>query len=198
MTAWHRRVMVFVDGTNFVLRLSDYLGLNTADLDPHKPQPRLYELVKQIINHKHLRLTVESTRLVRSHWFGSYRGDSPEPMERAIWEQQFHPHLVKFAKNQREEKGVDVALAVELLSNAHARTIDLAWVFTQDEDLAAAVNEARRHGVQVWGAMFESQKVSWELRRSFDLVTGLEELLGQMAPGVKDTAGEWRQRLGIQ
>lgn len=84
--SWNRRMMVFVDGTNFILRLEDYAGVR---IDPHKPQPAIYELVKDIILAKHVRLTVEVTRLIRCFWFGSFRDTGPEPMEKELWKHHF-------------------------------------------------------------------------------------------------------------
>ena len=47
-----------------------------------------------------------------------------------------------------QEKGVDVRLAIDVISLAHQQTYDVALVFSQDQDLSEVADEIRKIAVQ--------------------------------------------------
>lgn len=56
---------------------------------------------------------------------------------------------LRMGKRKREQKGVDVLLAVEMLSDAHAQNFGLAFLLAGDADFVPVVDEVRRYGASV-------------------------------------------------
>ncbi len=65
-----------------------------------------------------------------------------------------------------EEKGIDVRMALDIISMAHRREYDVALVFSQDQDLSEAAQEIRAiarepaglFNERAWTAVLEEQK----------------------------------------
>ena len=70
---------------------------------------------------------------------------------------------------KREQKGVDVRLAVEMLSDAQAGHLDVALLLAGDADFVPLVDEVRRHGVNVVVIAVETSLAD-TLRRAADEV----------------------------
>ncbi|HJN92338.1 MAG TPA: NYN domain-containing protein [Dehalococcoidia bacterium] len=56
---------------------------------------------------------------------------------------------IRDGKAKRKQKGVDVRLAVEMLSDAQAGHLEVALLLAGDADFVPVVDEVRRHGVNV-------------------------------------------------
>jgi uncharacterized LabA/DUF88 family protein len=54
------------------------------------------------------------------------------------------PDGTKFIKTTPQEKGIDVRLAIDLVSMAHRNLYDIAVIYSQDQDLAEVVDAVRQ------------------------------------------------------
>ena len=73
------------------------------------------------------------------------------------------------------EKGIDIALAVDLLSLGYEKAYDIAVLVTGDGDFVRAVEVIKSRGLRVEVAMFESA-TNPELRRKADKFISLDSL----------------------
>ncbi|MDO5698707.1 MAG: NYN domain-containing protein [Dermatophilus congolensis] len=89
--------------------------------------------------------------LMRANWYDSGNGSGGQP-------DATQAHLgmmprVKLRLGRRsysgEQKGVDLRLGLDLVTQARNRAIDIAYLLSGDDDLTEAVEEAQDHGVQV-------------------------------------------------
>jgi hypothetical protein len=91
VTPNYRRVMIFIDGTNFIARLEETLGIA---LDAQRPPPSLFPFTKELLNH----LPLASGAIIhRRYWCGSYRSNDENESEMAqqLHASHFHPVLAK-------------------------------------------------------------------------------------------------------
>jgi uncharacterized LabA/DUF88 family protein len=181
--------MVFVDGTNVLAELGRHLDL---DIDPHKPPAEAIELVRAALSFLRASVLPAGTLVVRSYWFGSYTGSDEDRAGlfsllhgEDRFGTTFQPLLVHKGRRQDSEKGVDVSLAIEMLTNAFHRNFDLGILFSGDEDYARLVLETKRYGTMVGGAFFEKHGLSARLRSEFDAFYDLANLVE-----VSKSAGE--------
>ncbi len=65
------------------------------------------------------------------------------------------------------EKGVDVAIAVDMLSMAYANAIDVFYLVSADADFVPVVNEIKRLGKKIFNVTF-SRGASYHLRNTCD------------------------------
>lgn len=89
--------------------------------------------------------------LMRANWYDSGNSSGGQPDAHQV-------HLgmmprVKLRLGRRsysgEQKGVDLRLGLDLVTQARNRAIDIAYLLSGDDDLTEAVEEAQDHGVQV-------------------------------------------------
>ena len=140
VTPNYQRVMIFVDGTNFLARLEETIGIS---LDAQRPPASVFPFAKELFNH----LPLSSGAIIhRRYWCGSYRGSDPEEgaISNNLHACHFQPVLVKAVEGR--EKGVDMALAIHLLVNAFNRNYDVGWIIAGDADYIQLVTEAKRYG----------------------------------------------------
>lgn len=158
--------MVFVDGTNFLTRLSDRLSI---ELNPHKPPRAAIALASRLLNWR--------TDVLRSYWIGSYQGDPSYETELLGWIRQhgFQATLFRKPTRARAEKGVDMGLAVELLVNAFHRNFDIGVLVAGDEDYVRLAHEAKRYGgAALWGRFFDGEGMSPKLKLALDHFVDLD------------------------
>ena len=126
--------------------------------------------------------------LIRAYYYGSAL---PDADERARKQTAFHHSLayagfktVILPLRQRGgryvEKGVDVALAVDLITLAFDRVYERAILVSGDADYVRAIQEAERKGVRVEVAFFDPPLCSGELRRSAHSFTSLNQLVDRV------------------
>jgi len=87
-----------------------------------------------------------------------------------LWEIGFQPEVFKRLRNRDRAKGVDIALATDLLGNAHRDNYDAAVLLAGDGDYVPLVEEVKRLGKQVHVAFFDTEGLglSPELRLASD------------------------------
>ena len=89
--------------------------------------------------------------LMRANWYDSGNGSGGQP-DSTQTQLGLMPH-VKLRLGRRsysgEQKGVDLRLGLDLVTQARNRAIDIAYLLSGDDDLTEAVGEAQDHGVQV-------------------------------------------------
>src|SRR5262245_38579019 len=104
VTPDYKRVMIFVDGTNFIAGLERELGIA---LDAQRPPPTVFTFAAQLF--KFVAGAQTGHVMHRRYWCGSYRGN-PDDGDRIATElhaRNFQPVLLKDVVGK--EKGVDMA-----------------------------------------------------------------------------------------
>ena len=157
-----QRVMVFIDGTNLLQRLGDELGVNIV---PEKHEEKAILAASSLLSDG--LVSGARFKVIRKYWFSSFRGDSPKKLEIAerLRSKGYEPMI--FRKKGNREKGVDIALAMSMLTNAFNQNMDVAYLIAGDEDYLNLVTEIKRYGPRVFGA-FLKNGLSKELKLSFD------------------------------
>lgn len=166
------RIMVFIDGTNFLCRIESCLNSKiNADkqvkIKADKMESSAIKFANQLIND--VTPHGKSYNLIRRYWFSSFKGSDQDGIEirNRLRENGFEPVL--FKKRNNREKGVDIALTMSMLTNAFNQNFDIGILFAGDEDYVELVKEVKRYGPQLYGRFFDNEfGLSNELRLSFD------------------------------
>lgn len=180
--------MMFVDGSNFLVELSKELNLSfRAD----KPPLASFNLAGFLLGNVP---RGGPTTFIRSYWFGSYQGNEEDYRRlcKVLSEAGFEPILIK--KRDGREKGVDIALAIEMLANAFNQNYETVLLVAGDEDYVRLVNEVKRYGPTVRGAFFR-HGLSPDLRLAFDDFTEIESLLEKKFVKLPELIEELRQEV---
>ncbi len=147
----YKKLMVFVDGTNFLLALKGELSLG-PEFRADKPPAETLNIALHLLK----RFEDEYGMVkIRKYWFSSYQGSEKagERIAKELRECGFEPVLFK-KKKGRKEKRVDIALAKEMLVNAFHQNFDVGYLVAGDEDYVDLVNEVKRYGQIIRGAFF--------------------------------------------
>ena len=168
-----RRVMLFLDATNLLNQIKTWAEV---DFDPHNPPDVAINVANQLVS-KVTFLWWRHDILVRRYWCGSFTGSDEAKLafETKLHARFFSPIIMKKLKSDRSEKGVDMAIAIELLANAFNRNLEIAVLVAGDRDYERLVLEAKRYGPIVVGAFFENKAMSPELRVALDSFFALDE-----------------------
>ena len=155
------RMMVFFDGTNFLVQLSKHLGLVFRAEKP--PWPAIGLAAELISRH----ISFKNIKVIRKYWFASYIGSEEFLIEyrSQLRQRGFEPKL--FRKRGNREKGVDIALTKEMLVNAFQQNCDLVVLIAGDEDYVELIEEVKRYGQRIHGLFFR-EGLSEHLRLAFD------------------------------
>jgi uncharacterized LabA/DUF88 family protein len=165
------RVMGFIDGTNFLVSIGEALGIS---LFAATASENAYTLAAGSIK-RHLDALASPhgpvrRRIIRGYWFGAVQG-SPEVLEqrRALLRRQgFEAVLFPQKKGGKGEKGVDLAVAREMLIHGFKKNYDVAVLFAGDEDYVGLIQDIKRLGIITIGMFFDSAALSPRLRVEFD------------------------------
>ena len=159
----YMRWMAFVDGTNFLCHLSEELSI---PFKAEKPPPVSLKVATTLINH--ICRDKLGPGKVRNYWFSSYQGNDEcrDKLARELRKNDFEPVL--FQRRDGREKGVDIALAKEMLVNAFNQNFDIGILIAGDEDYVGLVNEVKRYGPVIYGAFFSSHGLAENLRIACD------------------------------
>jgi len=166
-TPYYKRMMIFVDGTNFLVELSKELNVKfRADNPPFKA----IALAKSMIDPFFIMPGIVK---IRRYWFSSYQGSDQnhDQLAKELRNQGFEPVL--FKKRDGREKGVDIALAKEMLVNSFNQNFDIGLLIAGDEDYVGLVTEAKRYGPMIEGAFFAhglSEKLQVALDQFYDII----------------------------
>ena len=163
----YQRVMIFVDGTNLLLRLAEDLNVSfRADQLPDSA----IRVAASLINGLYSGVRF---KIIRRYWFSSFTGSDETRFKFAqrLRGHNFEP--VIFRKKGHREKGVDIALTMSMLINAFNQNYDIGLLVAGDEDYLELVTEIKRYGPRVEGAFLECG-LSRELKLAFDNFRVLE------------------------
>lgn len=166
-TIHYTRLMIFVDGTNFLVELSKELDIKfRAEKPPLTSLDLAYDLIRWASDW--FRDGASAFFLIRKFWFASYAGNDEDykKLRNYLRDKGFEPVLFKKDRD-KSEKGVDIALTKEMLVNAFNQNIDVAILYAGDEDYVGLVSEVKRYGPIVNGAFF-NHGLSDNLRYAFD------------------------------
>lgn len=163
--------MVFVDGENLTKRYRDLRKqrdkvVHLESSEWYEPDVFLWsEILNQLCDH---------VGVIRKHYYTSAVG-SDENLK--VIEDQLKaagieaPHVFKRPKSgsNRPSKGVDISLAVDMLSHANRKNYDLAILIAGDADYVPLVRAVKAEGSRVFIWFFdEHYGLSRELRMSAD------------------------------
>lgn len=148
------RIMVFIDGSNYLTQLASFLG---GSIQSDKPDGSfLMHAAEMLRRYDDYFANKRKGSVIRRYWFGSYTGDecNYDQLRRILHNQYFEPMLFKI--RNKKEKGVDIALAKEMLVNAFNQNYDLGLLIAGDADYVGLVNEVKRYGQIIFGRFFEN------------------------------------------
>ena len=161
--------MIFVDGSNLMIELGSELGISLrADQPTDEALSMACQCVTQSLNDLQ-NANVGPFRVVRSYWFGSIQGspDLLQAKQTTLRGAGYEGILFSKVKG-REEKGVDLAVAREMLMHGFHKNYKTAVLVAGDEDYLGLVQDLKRLGLVVAGLFFQSAALSSRLRLAFD------------------------------
>lgn len=187
MSAGVHRYMVFIDATNLLAELGKDDGFR---LDPHRPIKEAFEYAVGAAEHaiekarpKAWRATdVHPQVLIRVYWVGSYQGNDMDrgKYEDAARDAGLEPVLLQKLASKGREKGVDMALAIRMLTNAYHGNFDTGILIAGDSDYCDLVKETMRYGPRVLGSFIDADPpMARDLRRALDGFVPLPRSTGQ-------------------
>ncbi len=149
-----RRWMMFVDGENLTIRAQELAEDKNIPLreGPYYSRDVLVWLPKLHARKRLIQDTegVEELQFlaIRAYYYTSTTGgaDVVDSIRRKLWDIGFQPTVFKKPKNRVGSKGVDIALATDLLSNAYRNNYDAAVLVAGDGDYVPLVGEVKRLG----------------------------------------------------
>src|SRR5205807_196133 len=156
------RVMLFVDGSNLLIEMFKMYG---AKQKAEKPIDAAIHLAHQTIEKALLALSIDldiaPIRRIRRYWFGSVQG-SPANLEdrRVVLHRVGYDAELFLKKKGRGEKGVDLAVARQMLMHGYYKNYDVAVLVAGDEDYVGLVQDLKRLGLTVAGLFFETEAFS--------------------------------------
>jgi uncharacterized LabA/DUF88 family protein len=113
----------------------------------------------------------------RSYYYTSVIGDDVKifSVREALHDLGFQPEVFKRDSGSKRSKGVDLALAKDILSNAFNDNYDVALLYASDGDYVPIVNEVKRLGKVVYLVTFTASAYSAELGLAADIAFNLED-----------------------
>jgi uncharacterized LabA/DUF88 family protein len=173
-----RRWMMFVDGENLTFRAQSLAKDKGIPLQegPYYMRDVLVWLPEREATTRLLynENGPEELQLlgVRAYYYTSTIGDEDKirSVKQTLWDIGFQPEVFKKPKRQDRTKGVDIALATDLLGNAYRDNYDAAVLIAGDGDYVPLVEEVKRLGKVVHVAFFgeKGDGLSPELRLASD------------------------------
>lgn len=144
-----KKMMIFVDGTNFLIELAKELEVDFRADKPPVEALGIAECMLEVF------WRPRDIMLIRRYWFCSYQGDEQDHdrLAEQLRGNGFEPVL--FKKRDGREKGVDIALATQMLVNSFNQNFDVGLLVAGDEDYVGLVNEAKKYGPVVSGTFFD-------------------------------------------
>jgi len=175
-----RRWMLFVDGENFTIRAQDIvekkrITLTEGDFyirDVMVWMPKVRATEGVLYSGARPRIQGHS---IRSHYYTSAEGsdDTIRDIKERLWKLNFHPEVFKKIRKGQKAKGVDIALARDMLTHAFFNNYDVAVLISGDGDYVPLVNEVKRLGKVACVAFFEDSGAYPRLRLSADMFADL-------------------------
>ena len=167
--------MVFVDGSNLLIEMGTVLGAPVrADLPTAEQVSLASQTVTKALREQVVDGPVGPHRIVRRYWFGSVQGSDELLQERQSWlrDQGYEGVLLHKVKG-RDEKGVDLAVAREMLMHGFNKNYNTAVLVAGDEDYLGLVQDLKRLGLLVVCAFYVCPALSPKLRLACDTFIAL-------------------------
>ena len=113
------------------------------------------------------RNNIRGSTIIRRYWISSFTGDETYEFELKdqLRKREFEPLL--FKKDGNKEKGVDMAIAMKMLTNAFNQNYDIGVLIAGDKDYLELVEEVKRYGPRIFG-LFPSDGLNRELSIAVD------------------------------
>lgn len=159
-----RRVMVFIDGSNFLAGYGEFQQEQNKKLTIHYPSLKeaLLRAARGDKGHiifEHIKTNYYASEGIPKKVKATGNIDvSAKDIE--VFKTSLVKNHVKLNLKSRirgKEKGVDVALAVDLLSMAYSNAYDYAIIVSGDADFINAIEEVKRFGKIVYVASFKKR-----------------------------------------
>ncbi len=180
---------MFVDGENFTFRAQALAKSEKIPLQdgPYYMRDVLIWFPKLHATRNLLTSEDHPTDLqnlgIRAYYYTSTTGgeDVIREVKEKLWEIGFQPEVFKKSKTRDTTKGVDIALATDLLGNAYRDNYDAAVLVAGDGDYVPLVEEVKRLGKVVHVAFFigKGNGLNPNLRLASDYLWGLEDSFAQ-------------------
>ena len=166
-----QRAMAFVDGSNLLIELGTTLAVSVrADLPTTEDVSLAAQTVTKTLREQISDGPAGPHRIIRRYWFGSIQGSDELLLERQTWLRDAGYEGVLFHKVKgRDEKGVDLAVAREMLMHGFNKNYETAVLVAGDEDYLGLVQDLKRLGRSVVVCFYESPSLSKKLRLAADL-----------------------------
>jgi len=153
-----KRVVVFVDGSNWYHKLRKLLNVNVSAGQSETKPPVDFDLRGFAQN-----LVAPDTLVEIRYYLGKVRRITGDVKSEALYANQQRlvgflqqqnvtigfGHLINYPDGSFHEKGVDILLAVEMIRLAFEKKYDVAYLISSDTDLVPAVDECKRLGGEV-------------------------------------------------
>ena len=167
--------MAFVDGSNLLIEVGTILGVKLrSDLPSSEHLSLATQTVTKALREQVVDGPAGANRIVRRYWFGSVQGSEELLAERQRWLREQGYEAVLFHKRKgREGKGVDLAVAREMLMHGFSKNYSTAVLVAGDEDYLGLIHDLKRLGVFVVLAFFECHSLSAKLRLAADAFVSL-------------------------
>lgn len=94
---------------------------------------------------------------IRAHYFTTYTGNDEKAskLKAALRKIELAPHIFKKDKQSNKQKGLDITLATELLSNAFMKNFDVVVLIAGDADYLPLIEQVKRLGRSVIVSFFD-------------------------------------------
>jgi len=169
-----RRWMLFVDGENLTLRAQQLAaGKQLALVEGPSYVPQVFVWIPGVRPTQNIvpgaRLGVQG-EAIRAYYYTSLVGDEQRlvAVKEALWDLGFSPEVFTKTKQDVKAKGVDIALARDILGHAYRDNFDVALLIAGDGDYVPLVTELKHLGKVVYVAFFKASGLSPELRLAAD------------------------------
>jgi uncharacterized LabA/DUF88 family protein len=174
-----RKLAIFIDGSNF---LSGYGEFKNNQVVKELNYPALQEdfisrqwKKRNTVLFEHIKtycyMSAGTPDIIKSKSDILVSGSDITKFKTSL--KQNHVKLTEKQKINNKEKGVDMALAVDLLSLAYSNAYDYAIIVSGDADFISAIEEVKRYGKIIYIASFLS-RFSKELMMHVDDVMILD------------------------
>lgn len=163
-----KRWMLFVDGENFAIRAKNYAkGKDIRFTEGPFYREDVFIWLPDVPATKSIH-TAGDSRLqlqdhaVRSYYYTSICGDADAitKVREQLFSLGFHPEVYKRKSKRERAKGVDIALAKDLLANAYLDNYDAAVLFSADADYIPIIQEVKRLGKNVFVVTIDNKGVN--------------------------------------
>jgi len=182
--------MLFVDGENLTIRgqeVAAQADVRLAEGSLYLPNVFLWMPDVRSTRDLYAEFVQLEPEALRAYYYTSLVGDTArlESAHDRLWDLGFHPVVFKKAKQDQKAKGVDIALAKDMLLHGIRDHYDAAVLMAGDGDYLPLVDEVKRMGKLVYVAFFDAPRLSPDLRRASDGFVDLTHLFREKWRGFR-------------